>query len=134
MITRTRVGMLLRAGAANREMVSALGTDINRLFMLVFAAGAMLAGFAGLVSVGQQAFVGIGAYAMFAAVILLGLSPLAGLLIGGLVAMALSVPVDLCCLISSPSQRMLSSAERSRDGGRVLACQVASRYGSSART
>lgn len=49
LITRTRVGMLLRAGAANRPMVSALGTDINRLFMLVFAAGAMLAGFAGAI-------------------------------------------------------------------------------------
>ncbi|MGR3197179.1 MAG: branched-chain amino acid ABC transporter permease, partial [Paracoccus sp. (in: a-proteobacteria)] len=48
-IARTRVGMLLRAGAANRAMVSALGTDINRLFMLVFAAGAMLAGFAGAI-------------------------------------------------------------------------------------
>lgn len=48
-ITRTRVGMLLRAGAVNRSMVSALGTDINRLFMLVFAAGAMLAGFAGAI-------------------------------------------------------------------------------------
>ena len=53
----------------------------------------MLAGFAGLVSVGQQAFVGIGAYAMFACVILWGMDPLAGLLVGGLVAMALSVPV-----------------------------------------
>lgn len=53
----------------------------------------MLAGFAGLVSVGQQAFVGIGAYTMFAAVILLGLDPLAGLLLGGLVAAAFSVPV-----------------------------------------
>ncbi|MTE01588.1 branched-chain amino acid ABC transporter permease [Paracoccus sp. YIM 132242] len=48
-IARTRVGMLLRAGAANRAMVSALGADINRLFMLVFAAGAMLAGFAGAI-------------------------------------------------------------------------------------
>ncbi|MDS9469392.1 branched-chain amino acid ABC transporter permease [Paracoccus sp. MBLB3053] len=48
-ITRTRIGMLLRAGAANREMVAALGVDINRLFMLVFAAGAMLAGFAGAI-------------------------------------------------------------------------------------
>lgn len=48
-IARTRVGMLLRAGAANRAMVAALGTDINRLFMLVFAAGAMLAGFAGAI-------------------------------------------------------------------------------------
>lgn len=48
-IARTRVGMLLRAGAANRAMVSALGTNIDRLFMLVFAAGAMLAGFAGAI-------------------------------------------------------------------------------------
>lgn len=47
MIHRTRLGMLLRAGASNRPMVSALGTDINRLFLLVFGFGAMLAGFAG---------------------------------------------------------------------------------------
>ncbi|QQM32999.1 branched-chain amino acid ABC transporter permease (plasmid) [Martelella lutilitoris] len=53
----------------------------------------MLAGFAGLVSVGQQLFVGVGAYSMFAAVILWGIDPLTGAVIGGLVAMALSVPV-----------------------------------------
>lgn len=52
----------------------------------------MLAGFAGLVSVGQQAFVGIGAYAMFAAVILWGLDPLAGVFIGGVAAMVLAIP------------------------------------------
>lgn len=46
-VNRTRIGMLLRAGASNREMVSALGTDVNRLFLLVFGFGAMLAGFAG---------------------------------------------------------------------------------------
>ena len=51
MIHRTRLGMLLRAGASNRAMVSALGTDINRLFLLVFGAGAMLAGFAGAMMV-----------------------------------------------------------------------------------
>lgn len=53
----------------------------------------MLAGFAGLVSVGQQAFVGIGAYAMFATTILWGLDPLVGVLAGGLAAMAFSVPM-----------------------------------------
>jgi branched-chain amino acid transport system permease protein len=53
----------------------------------------MLAGFAGLVSVGQQAFVGLGAYAMFAAVILFGLDPLAGIFVGGLVAMVIAVPI-----------------------------------------
>lgn len=50
-IHRTRVGMLLRAGASNRAMVSALGVDINRLFRLVFGLGAMLAGFAGAMMV-----------------------------------------------------------------------------------
>lgn len=53
----------------------------------------LLAGFAGLVSVGQQAFVGVGAYVMFATTILWGWDPLAGVLIGGVVAMALSIPV-----------------------------------------
>lgn len=46
-VNHTRVGMLLRAGASNGRMVSALGVDINRLFMVVFGFGAMLAGFAG---------------------------------------------------------------------------------------
>ncbi|MBU3031311.1 branched-chain amino acid ABC transporter permease [Paracoccus marinaquae] len=46
-ITRTRIGMRLRAGATNRAMVAALGVDIKRLFTLIFAFGAMLAGFAG---------------------------------------------------------------------------------------
>jgi branched-chain amino acid transport system permease protein len=47
LINRTRVGMLVRAGASNAPMVSALGVDIRRLFMFVFGFGAMLAGFAG---------------------------------------------------------------------------------------
>ena len=46
-INQTRVGMLVRAGATNAPMVSALGVDIRRLFMLVFGFGSMLAGFAG---------------------------------------------------------------------------------------
>ena len=49
LINHTRAGMLLRAGASNRPMVAALGVDISRLFMLVFAGGAMLAGFAGAI-------------------------------------------------------------------------------------
>ena len=46
-VNHTRVGMLVRAGATNAPMVSALGVDIRRLFMIVFGFGAMLAGFAG---------------------------------------------------------------------------------------
>jgi branched-chain amino acid transport system permease protein len=47
-VTATRIGMLVRAGASNAPMVSALGIDIKRLFSLVFGFGAMLAGFAGI--------------------------------------------------------------------------------------
>jgi branched-chain amino acid transport system permease protein len=48
LIMRTRLGMLIRAGASNREMVGALGINIKLLYMLVFGLGAALAGFAGL--------------------------------------------------------------------------------------
>ena len=48
MIRFTRVGMLVRAGATDSTMVSALGVDIRRLFMIVFGFGTMLAGFAGV--------------------------------------------------------------------------------------
>ncbi|WP_366654792.1 branched-chain amino acid ABC transporter permease [Fodinicurvata sp. EGI_FJ10296] len=47
MISRTRLGMLIRAGASNREMVTALGVNIKLLYSLVFALGAGLAALAG---------------------------------------------------------------------------------------
>lgn len=50
LVERTRAGMLVRAGATNAAMVSALGVDIGRLFTMVFAFGAMLAGFAGVLA------------------------------------------------------------------------------------
>jgi len=49
-IARTRVGMLIRAGASNRTMVGALGVDVTLLYTLVFALGAALAGLAGLMA------------------------------------------------------------------------------------
>jgi branched-chain amino acid transport system permease protein len=48
LVTFTRIGMLVRAGATNARMVSALGVNIERLFMIVFGFGTMLAGFAGI--------------------------------------------------------------------------------------
>jgi len=51
-----------------------------------------LAGFGGMVSVGQQAFVGFGAYAMFATVVFLGLDPIAAILFGGVAALLLAIP------------------------------------------
>jgi branched-chain amino acid transport system permease protein len=49
-IQRTRLGMLIRAGSTHRDMVSALGFDIGRLFMVVFGLGVALAAFAGMIA------------------------------------------------------------------------------------
>ncbi len=61
MVTRTRLGMLIRAGASNRTMVEALGVNINRLFLFVFALGAAMAGLAGmLIAPITEASIGMG--------------------------------------------------------------------------
>ena len=49
-IQKTRLGMMIRAGASNREMVQSLGIDVNRLFALVFSFGVALAAFAGMLA------------------------------------------------------------------------------------
>ncbi|MGE5150646.1 MAG: branched-chain amino acid ABC transporter permease [Rhodospirillaceae bacterium] len=49
-VTRTRLGMLIRAGASNRTMVAALGVNIRLLYTVVFGVGAALAGLAGLMA------------------------------------------------------------------------------------
>ncbi|MBI2738067.1 MAG: branched-chain amino acid ABC transporter permease [Rhodospirillales bacterium] len=50
LVARTRIGMLIRAGASNRRMIGALGVNIELLFMLVFGLGAVFAGLAGLMA------------------------------------------------------------------------------------
>jgi branched-chain amino acid transport system permease protein len=55
----------------------------------------LLAGYAGLVSIGQQAFIGLGAYSLFAATIIAGLDPLLAILAGGVVAAMLALPTAL---------------------------------------
>ncbi len=49
-LNRTRLGMMIRAGASNREMINSLGIDINRLFRIVFAIGVALAALAGAIA------------------------------------------------------------------------------------
>lgn len=49
-ITRTRIGMLVRAGATHRDMVRALGVDIRMLYTVIFGLGALLAGLAGVMA------------------------------------------------------------------------------------
>jgi branched-chain amino acid transport system permease protein len=61
LVAKTRLGMLIRAGASNRVMVEALGVNINRLFLFVFALGAAMAGLAGmLIAPITEASIGMG--------------------------------------------------------------------------
>jgi branched-chain amino acid transport system permease protein len=50
LIARTRTGMLIRAGASNREMVGGLGVNVKSLFSIVFGLGCAMAGFAGMMT------------------------------------------------------------------------------------
>ncbi len=47
LINRTKIGMLVRAGSSDREMVRALGVDIRKLYTMIFGLGSLLAGLAG---------------------------------------------------------------------------------------
>ncbi|UTD25717.1 branched-chain amino acid ABC transporter permease [Bradyrhizobium sp. WD16] len=49
-VAHTRIGMWVRAGASNRAMASAMGVNVELIFLLVFAAGAALAGLAGIMA------------------------------------------------------------------------------------
>jgi branched-chain amino acid transport system permease protein len=89
LIARTRIGMRIRAGASDREMMAALGVDIGRLFTIVFALGAGLAGLAGaLVGVNQSVQVGMGEPVLilaFVVIVIGGIGSLWGALIGAVV-------------------------------------------------
>lgn len=84
----TALGLYLRAGAQDREILSALGTDVRRLYTLAFALGVYLAGLAGVLAAGQLGLsptMGTGLLMpSFVALILGGVGSLAGSYLGGL--------------------------------------------------
>ncbi|MGE0240159.1 MAG: branched-chain amino acid ABC transporter permease [Parvibaculaceae bacterium] len=86
LIARTRIGMRIRAGASDREMMGALGVDIGRLYTIIFALGAALAGLAGaLVGVNQSVQVGMGEPVLilaFVVIVIGGIGSLWGALVG----------------------------------------------------
>ena len=88
LIARTRTGMHIRAGAANREMATALGVDIGRLFALIFALGAGLAGLAGAMAGPILAVqVGMGEEILiltFVVIVVGGIGSVRGALVGAL--------------------------------------------------
>ena len=88
MIARTRMGIRIRAGENDREMIAALGVDIARLNTLVFAIGAALAGLAGaLIGAIQSVQVGMGEPVLilaFVVIVIGGIGSIKGALIGSL--------------------------------------------------
>ena len=88
LIGRTRLGIRIRAGEADREMIAALGVDIAKLYTLVFALGAALAGLAGaLVGSVQSVQVGMGEPVLilaFVVIVIGGIGSIRGALIGAL--------------------------------------------------
>ena len=88
LIGRTRLGIRIRAGENDREMIAALGIDIARLYTLVFALGAALAGLAGaLVGAIQSVQVGMGEPVLilaFVVIVIGGIGSITGALVGAL--------------------------------------------------
>ena len=88
LIERTRIGIQIRAGENDREMIAALGVDISKLYTLVFALGAALAGLAGaLVGAIQSVQVGMGEPVLilaFVVIVIGGIGSIKGAFIGAL--------------------------------------------------
>ena len=88
LIARTRLGMRIRAGESDREMIGALGVDIGTLYTIVFALGAALAGLAGaMVGALQSVQVGMGEPALilaFVVIVIGGIGSIRGAFVGAL--------------------------------------------------
>jgi len=87
-LARTRLGMTIRAGSTNREMVQSLGIDIQFLYRVVFAAGVALAVFAGMVAApASSVYPGMGNQVLivcFVVVVIGGIGSIRGALLAAL--------------------------------------------------
>ena len=89
LVGKTRIGMLIRAGASNRTMAAALGVDIGTLFTLVFALGAAMAGLAGMmIAPITEATIGMGNQIIivaFVVIIIGGIGSVKGAFVGAMI-------------------------------------------------
>lgn len=112
LVMRTRIGMLIRAGASNREMIGALGINIKLLYTFVFGVGAALAGLAGMVQAAiLTAQIGMGENILilaFVVIIIGGIGSIRGAFIASIFAglidtVGRAVIPDMLKLVLSPS-------------------------------
>ncbi|HKM38555.1 MAG TPA: branched-chain amino acid ABC transporter permease [Thiopseudomonas sp.] len=87
-VNKTRLGMLIRAGQSNREMVEALGVNIKTLYTIVFAIGVMLAAISGIIAAPMSSIVpGMGESVLitcFVVVVIGGMGSIKGAFVGAL--------------------------------------------------
>ncbi|WP_395701737.1 branched-chain amino acid ABC transporter permease [Aquabacterium sp.] len=87
-VNRTRLGMMIRAGASNRDMVRGLGVPITRLYRIVFAGGVALAALAGMIAAPMSSvYPGMGGHVLiisFVIVVIGGIGSITGALIAAL--------------------------------------------------
>ena len=87
-VNRTRLGMMIRAGASNRDMVRGLGIDIRKLYRIVFAAGVALAALAGMIAAPMSSvYPGMGGSVLiicFVVVVIGGIGSITGALVASL--------------------------------------------------
>lgn len=88
LISHTRIGIRIRAGESDREMIAALGVNISKLYTIIFALGAALAGLAGaLVGAIQSVQVGMGEPVLilaFVVIVIGGIGSIKGALVGAI--------------------------------------------------
>ena len=88
LVNRTRLGMMIRAGASNRDMVRGLGVDIRKLYRIVFAGGVALAALAGMIAAPlSSVYPGMGSGVLivcFVVVVIGGIGSITGALVASL--------------------------------------------------
>jgi branched-chain amino acid transport system permease protein len=87
-VNKTRLGMMIRAGASNRDMVRGLGIDIRHLYRIVFAGGVALAALAGMIAAPMSSvYPGMGGHVLiisFVVVVIGGIGSISGALVASL--------------------------------------------------
>lgn len=126
LISRTRLGMRIRAGESDREIIGALGVDIGKLYTVVFALGAGLAGLAGsMIGALQSVQVGMGEPVLilaFVVIVIGGIGSIKGALVGSLLVGV----VDTLGRIFLPSlfKLFMASADASGVGAAVASMLI----------
>ena len=124
-VTRTRLGMLIRAGASNRTMVAALGVNIRLLYTVVFGFGAALAGLAGLMAgpiynvqpgMGELVLIQV-----FVVVVIGGIGSIRGALIGAIIV---GIVDTLGRAFLKPLMATIISAPAAESAGPALASML----------